>query len=178
MPQIEKIIKEKLFEDYPQKYYHSLRVAGIVRKLARDEGYNQTEILEIAALLHDISPNPGNNLENARESSKLAKKLLTSLISQDKIAIIENAILATDKKELTNCSIGESILHDANILDALGVIGLLRVACNMGKENDHDSIEDLPEWFKDYSEKLQRLIISQHAKKLAKLKLLETKKLG
>lgn len=178
LSKIEKIAKEKLFSKYPQKYYHSLRVVAIAKKLAKAEGYSETDTLEMAALLHDISQGQSSNSNNARESLVLAKKILINLVSQDQMLIIEKAILATDKKKLTNYSIEESILHDANILDALGVTGLLRVAFNMGRENDHDSIKDLPQWFKEYSINLQKLIIGQHAKELAAIQFSEIKKLG
>lgn len=175
---IQKIAKDILFSSYPQKYYHSLRVADIARDFARREDYGKAEILQIAAILHDISPYKDQDGENAMQSAKVAKRLLKDKLSKKEIATVGKAILATVKRPLKNHSIEEIILHDANILDLMGLIGLLRVAYNMGKENDRDSVEDLLQWFKIYSTSLQKLIINQHAKKYAAIKLSEIKKLG
>lgn len=82
-------IKDKLLAennddrfDWPYRYEHSLRVAGIGQKIAREEGLDE-EALVIACLLHDIGYIACHCKEDhdvhGRFSALIAKKFLTSI---------------------------------------------------------------------------------------------------
>lgn len=82
-------IEEKLLSesngdryDWPYRYEHSIRVAGIGQKIAREEGFDE-EALIIACLLHDIGyivcKTNEDHYVHGRLSAEIARDFLTSI---------------------------------------------------------------------------------------------------
>jgi len=175
---ITKIVKDELYRSNSQKYHHSLRMAEIALDIAKNENFNNLDLVTITSLLHDISPNVNSRTENAAESAIKAKKILEEFLDKNEIEQVYETILATEKKEISDTDLLGKILHDANIIDLLGMTGILRVAYNMGKENDSDSVAELPNWFESYSMKNLSFLELDYSKKLAERKMSEIKKSG
>lgn len=80
-------------EEIQYRYEHSLRVANISLKLAKEEGASE-KIVVLGCLLHDVGKfNTNNNLEHGRVSAKIAKEFLqTQQLSEKEINDICYAI--------------------------------------------------------------------------------------
>ena len=151
-----------------QKLHHSIRVANYVKLVSKNVGYGDLEILILSALLHDLAESKSLNGDNARESAEVAVSWLKKQgLAKNDLVSIKKCILATTKDKLSKYSLEESIVHDANILDSMGLIGILRVAYIMGKNSDKDSLEDLIIWFEKYSKELQKNLINDVSKEIA-----------
>lgn len=133
---IEKIrqyAKEKLGKDRSgHDFYHVERVAKIAQELAEQEGIADKMIIEAASYLHDvIDDKVAEDVEKERENlEKFLKDLdLTSLEINEIVDIIENISFSKElehgKAKLTFAG---KIVQDADRIDALGAIGILRTA--------------------------------------------------
>lgn len=133
---IEKIrqyAKEKLGKDRSgHDFYHVERVAKIAQELAEQEGIADKMIIEAASYLHDvIDDKVAEDVEKEREDlEKFLKDLdLTSLEINEIVDIIENISFSKElehgKAKLTFAG---KIVQDADRIDALGAIGILRTA--------------------------------------------------
>lgn len=133
---IEKIrqyAKEKLGKDRSgHDFYHVERVAKIAQELAEQEGIADKMIIEAASYLHDvIDDKVAEDVEKEREDlEKFLKDIdLTSLEINEIVDIIENISFSKElehgKAKLTFAG---KIVQDADRIDALGAIGILRTA--------------------------------------------------
>ena len=123
--------------DSSHDFSHSLRVLGNALTIAQSEGGDR-ELIALAVLLHDVKNFPKNH-PNAKNSSKFsadyAKKLLLEKgLEEQKISIIYDAIYSH------SFSLGETpktiegkILQDADRIDCLGVVGIIRTFATAGK---------------------------------------------
>ncbi len=131
-----KIIEE--IEDFVKKayekggisshdYLHILRVKRLAVEIGKRERAD-TFILEVAALLHDISlAFGGEKSVHAEESAKIAEKLLKDKIDDEKLEKIIDAIKNHSfSKGSTPKFLEGKILQDADRLDAIGAIGICR----------------------------------------------------
>jgi len=110
-------------------WFHIERVWRNAKLIAQSEDVD-TDIVEVAALLHDIADSKFNNGDE-----KIGpKKALDFLIDQDAdyrlidhvIAIIENVSFKGGSQERTFNSIELDVVQDADRLDAIGAIGIAR----------------------------------------------------
>ena len=110
-------------------WFHIERVWKNVKLLAQSEDV-EIEVVELAALLHDIADAKFHN----GDESIGPKKALNFLIDQDAdyriidhvIAIIENVSYKGGKEERTFNSPELDVVQDADRLDAIGAIGIAR----------------------------------------------------
>lgn len=129
-----KDLKEKVKKDVEERGFshnwgHIKRVVNNAEYLATEEGAD-IEILRYAALLHDYVREPEHEYEPgaAIESSKKANKLLKDTeMEETKInrilkAVEKHSRLSEEGPE----SIEEKVVYDADKLDAVGVIGIIR----------------------------------------------------
>ena len=115
---------------------HIKRVMGTCKVLAPSEGAN-LEIVLAAALLHDIVNLPKNHPERLSASQMAAEKSKVMLrdcgfsvgeIERIAIVITEHSYSLGKKPS----SIESAVLQDADKLDALGAIGIMRtVSCGV-----------------------------------------------
>jgi uncharacterized protein len=117
---------------------HAQRVRKVAREIAQNEG-SDTELVEIAALLHDvIRPEDGDEERKHSElSARKAEEILETVgMPKEKIRRILELIRShslDDRKK--RGSLEEMILFDADKIDALGEIGISRWFMYMGRKN-------------------------------------------
>lgn len=160
--------KEKLGSDRSgHDFYHVERVAKIAGKLAEEEGIQDTLLIEAASYLHDvIDDKVFEDVENEKEA---LKKFLKGLSFSDEsineiFDIIENISFSKElelgKAELT---LAGQIVQDADRIDALGAIGILRTAYYGG--HTQSPLYDpnlLPQEFKTKQEYRQKSTVINH----------------
>ena len=110
-------------------WFHIERVWKNAKQLAKSEEV-EIEVVELAALLHDIADSKFHNGDEAIGP----KKALDFLIDQDVdyriidhvISIIENVSFKGGGQERTFNSLELDVVQDADRLDAIGAIGIAR----------------------------------------------------
>ncbi len=132
---LEKIVKLIMPEDPCHGVEHVLRVRDLALKLgeAVPEPVDR-EVLEIAALLHDIGRVAASS-NHAERSAEIARLLLELAgYPRDRIDRVVEAILAHSYSgRRPALSIEAKVLSDADKLDALGAIGVARVFAYGGR---------------------------------------------
>ena len=185
MKKIKRFLEDSIFkkiESESKKYYkknepghdwnHILRVIALCKNMMKDKGANE-RVLIPAAFLHDIICLPKNDPNSSSSSSLAALKSLELLedcgFSEREIIDISNAIEDHSySRGRTPRSLEGKILQDADRLDALGAIGVLRcasVATNMGGAFYHE--EDF--WAKNRPYNDKKFMIDHYETKLFKL---------
>ena len=111
---------------------HVGRVAANARKIAASKNVNLPCVLA-AVYCHDIVNLPKNHPERSHASTLAAEKaeplLLQSGFETTEVKIIKDAIIQHSfSKGLKPSSLEAAIVQDADRLDALGAIGILRCA--------------------------------------------------
>ncbi len=165
---IYKLIQEQ-FVQCPSSHSleHTIRVAELSLSLALEIGAN-VDIVVIAALLHDIAREKEKLTGSchAEEGAKMAKDILEKMHLTVMIPDICDAILSHRfSKNLTPSSIEGKILRDADMLDALGTIGLYRVI-HYGIEHNKN-LNEIIEHFYSKLLKLEHLMHFESSKKMA-----------
>jgi len=115
---------------------HVMRVRTWALKIARAENFQDLEMIEAAALLHDIGRTipPETGKTHGELSARMAKDFLTEhkLFNRGEIEKICEAVAHhSDIKKIESKLL--DILRDADILDLLGAIGVMR-----GVAGDYD----------------------------------------
>lgn len=160
--------KEKLGVDRSgHDFYHVQRVAKIAKNLAEQEGVTDTLIIEAASYLHDvIDDKVVSDVISAQDDlKKFLKELGFSLEEvQEIFKIIENISFSKEiengKAELT---IAGQIVQDADRIDALGAIGILRTAYYGGHtQNPLYDPKLPPQEFKNKQEYRQKSTVINH----------------
>jgi len=129
---IEKIRPYYEGQDSGHDWAHIGRVVATARKLAQLEQADLQIVLP-AAYLHDIVNIPKNHPDRARASELAADKALGLLrevhYAEAKLPAIHQAIVEHSwSKGLKPSSLEAAIVQDADRLDAVGAIGVLRCA--------------------------------------------------
>ncbi len=139
-----KKIAEEYFKgcDAGHDINHALRVYDLCLKLTQGLKGVDLEVLQLAALLHDIGGlkelgDKTGKVCHARESAKMAQKILKNLkYPQEKIDKVIHCILAHRHRTGAKAETKEAkILFDADKLDALGALGVARAYIWIGKNN-------------------------------------------
>ena len=124
---LESVVKEKMsvLKGTAHSYAHVNRVVKIATFLAKNEKAN-VELVQIGALLHDMGWAAGN--PHNETGAKLAKEILKEINypseKSEKIVtiILHHPLAFKDKLE----TLEEKIVWDADKIDLLGVIGVVR----------------------------------------------------
>jgi len=164
---LERLVETLMGRDPVHGYPHVIRVLSLCEYIAGmvDEKPNM-RVLRAAALLHDLGRVAGEG-RHAELSAEIAGLLLPLLgFSNKEIKSVKHAILAHSfslgvKAE----SIEAMILSDADKLDAIGAVGIMRVFW----ESAHRG-RDLADTLKHFDEKLLRLkdmMYTEPARRLA-----------
>lgn len=136
-------------------WQHILRVYNLAVKIQSKEGGDK-EIIELAALLHDISDHKYNG-GDFDAGWKIAKEMILehggSEILADNVASVVKIISFKGAKvqdEIT--SLEGKIVRDADRLDAIGAIGIARTFAYGGSKNQALYLENVPPVMHDSKE--------------------------
>lgn len=126
-------VREQIKNDFSGEgtghdWWHILRVVNNAMTIQNSEGGNH-ELIELAALLHDVGDHKFHDDPNAQE--KLITKLLTDLDARDTmikdvLRVVKQVSFKGGKENLHVDSIEAKVVQDADRLDALGAIGIAR----------------------------------------------------
>ena len=133
------------------KYGHQPRLYELTRKIGEELTYDD-DIVWVAAWLHDIGVFVGNRPEDHDEllrwdHVKYACDRTTALLSEagfqsEKIPAVLNAI-RTHQPQNDPQTIEATILRDADILEQLGAIGIMRAASKVGRDTRYARFSDI-----------------------------------
>ncbi|MCK9186869.1 HD domain-containing protein [Candidatus Gracilibacteria bacterium] len=120
---------------------HVDRVYNLCLMLAKGQKVD-LQVLEIAALLHDIGREAEHNdktgkIDHAKVGAQMAEKILKDLgVDDEKIECVKECILSHRfRGKILPKSLEAKILFDADKLDTLGAIGIARSYVWVGKNN-------------------------------------------
>ncbi|MET1159655.1 MAG: HD domain-containing protein [Thermoprotei archaeon] len=155
--EIEAFVQKVLGNDFDHGYPHVVRVRNIAEKIVETLNINvDRKLLNYAILLHDIGRVIGE--PHAYYSALIAKSLLLERgFDDDFVNRVANAILYhsysySRKYRIKPLTEEAKILSDADKLDALGVVGFLRVFIYNTKKGS--KLDDV---IKHFHEKILRL---------------------
>ena len=170
-------VKEKLEgAEAGHDWFHIERVWKLSQKIADTEGGNR-EVVELAALLHDIADPKFHNGDETL-ALKISEELMNSLnVSQEVVEqvlfIIKNISFKNRGEIPENPPIELKIVQDADRLDAIGAIGIARTFNFGGFKNNLMYDPALPPRFdmsKDEYKKSNGTTINHFYEKLLLLK--------
>ena len=119
---------------------HTLRVLANAERIANSENVDM-DIVIASALFHDIIvyPKHGENSKSSNiHSAELAEKILAKVpeFPPEKIRAVKDVILATSFRFATGSKSAEArVVHDADLLEATGLIGAMRTFGSCGSMN-------------------------------------------
>ena len=136
-----KIASEKMIKTDPSHdINHTLRVVALAEKIRKKEG-GDLEIIIASAIFHDVILYPKNHrkrLHSSIESADFAKQVLSDIKSfpKEKIKKIYKSIeLCSFTKGITPNFLEAKILQDADSLEAMGAISIMRTFSSAGQMN-------------------------------------------
>ena len=125
----EKIKKLFINENTGHDISHLERVRDIAMEIQKIEGGDKY-IIETAALVHDIHRLMSNELGTfvpAKDSLSVVEKILTDCnVDKTKLPSILEVVKFHDDKSNKNLPLETLIIQDADVIDALGEVGLKR----------------------------------------------------
>lgn len=151
-------------------FNHCQRVYHIIPEISGTLTYDD-EIIYLAAMLHDVGAYPGyaiNNVDHALRSKGVASAWLNELkYPQDKLIwvleAIESHMFYSEPGRCTEAV----LLRDADILDYLGNIGLVRLLSLVGSDEWSNTPEDALERARTYADALPGKAQTRLAKRIA-----------
>jgi uncharacterized protein len=152
-----KIKIENQFKDQEgsHDWQHILRVYNMALHLQKIEGGNR-EIIELAALLHDISDHKYNG-GNFDAGWQVAREVIMDFGGSEELAdsVADVVKVVSFKGALvkdSDTSLEGKIVRDADRLDAIGTIGIARTFAYGGSKNQAIYLEDVPPVLHDSKE--------------------------
>jgi uncharacterized protein len=126
-----------------EKYGHQPRVYALTREIGAGHDYDD-DVVFAAAWLHDLGVFSGHRPEDPEELAAwdnvpYAMDLASSLLGEfgfpaEKVSAVVEAI-RTHQPAGQATTIEAIILRDADILEQLGAVGILRTACKVGRDS-------------------------------------------
>ena len=168
MQEIKKFARKHSDDSFDHGWPHVIRVLHIAEKLAKIEKAN-IYIVRTSALLHDIGRlyEKEQNENHALISAKMARDLLDSLnVCENCVEEVTHAIKAHSfSLGIKPKTIEAKVLSDADKLDAMGAVGIIR-AIMFNVKNNRD-VEKMIQHFFDKLLTLKDLMNTESARKLA-----------
>jgi uncharacterized protein len=155
-------------KDLHHGFDHSQRVRNYALHLAKNQKADK-QVIEIAAYLHDIGRGQQKEEYHTQTSVKLAKTFLTNQkLPKEMIQKIVHCIETHSRKNIqrkTPQTIEAKILYDADGLEMIGAVGLLRTALSAQVQNkDWNHVLKKAKWRLQIKDDF----LTQTAKKIAK----------
>jgi len=171
-------VKEHLKTERVSGLDHSLRVLRWCERLAEGRDVD-LETLRLAALLHDVSIPESGRLRHYDVSADMAVELLRELgYDEAKIRAVEHCIRAHSRYGGPEPQTAEAeILYDADFLDYLGAIGLLRGILRALVEGEYSGdVSEAPMILEAIMAKYRRPLYTEEAREIAegRLRFLES----
>ncbi|MGL4236767.1 HD domain-containing protein [Tabrizicola sp.] len=143
---------EKIGIDPAHDILHIQRVVGNAKRFAAEEPGTDAEVVTAAAWLHDVItdvPVDGPRGPSALDSARVARDFLRRerLLSADAIDSVHHAIAAHSGKGPQPQTAEARVLHDADLIDSLGAVGLARCIIVGGRfgASLYDEEQPIPE---------------------------------
>jgi len=120
---------------------HALRVLALSEKIAKEENAD-LDVVVPAAIFHDVISYPKNHhkrLLSSGESAEFAKRILKKIRSFPKnkiVNVVESINLCSFTKGLKPDFLEAKILQDADSLEAMGAISIMRTFASAGVMNN------------------------------------------
>ncbi|QOJ79818.1 HD domain-containing protein [Infirmifilum lucidum] len=156
-------------DDFVHGYPHVERVMRLGEEIASEVGNVDMNLLRLAVYLHDIGRRIGE--PHAYYSARLAGGILSEWgVGEDVVKLVVNAIeyhsfSYARSRGVKPLSVEAMVLSDADKLDALGIVGFLRVMA-YGFENGR-SVEESLRHFDEKIFKLKDLLHFDASRRLA-----------
>lgn len=163
-----KYSKQMSIKDLHHGFEHSQRVRNYALQLAKNQKADKL-VIEISSYLHDIGRGHEKEEYHTQTSAKLAKTFLsTQNLPKEKIHKIIHCIETHSRKKLHRKSpqiIEAKILYDADGLEMIGAVGLLRTALSAQVQNkDWNHVLKKANWRLQIKDDF----LTQKAKRIAK----------
>ncbi len=153
-----KKIMEKELSSSAHDTEHTFRVLHLAKKIAKNEGKADMEVIELAALLHDIArvkedSDKTGNTDHALLGAEMAEKILKRFgYPESKIHVVSDAIRTHRfRGENIPQTLEAKILFDADKLDAIGAVGIARAFMVAGEKGEplYREVPDLDSYKKE-----------------------------
>jgi uncharacterized protein len=158
-----------------EKYGHQPRLFALAHQIAWDLNYDG-DVVFAAAWLHDLGVFVGHRPEDPAELARWdhvrytcerAPQILAEAgFPAEKVPAVLAAIREHQPKDHPT-SIESTILRDADILEQLGGIGILRTVCKVGRDTRYATFTDAIETLRKNLQTLPGEIHLENAKRLA-----------
>lgn len=140
--QIEKYVKKNMGGTVAHDFKHIDRVRNWALKIAKAENYQDLEIVETAALMHDIGRDKAvkDNSDHGKVGAKMTRKYLTKNNFFNKKAI-ENICHAIEYHNKNRGGEGRllDILRDADMMELFGAVGIMRAWTFHAHKTEYDT---------------------------------------
>lgn len=158
-----------------EKYGHQPRLYALTRQIAWDLNYDD-DVVFAAAWLHDLGVFVGHRPEDPAELAKWdhvrytcerAPQILADAgFPAEKLQAVITAVREHQPHDQPT-SIESTVLRDADILEQLGGIGILRTVCKVGRDTRYSTFTDAIETLRKNLQVLPGKIHLENAKRLA-----------
>jgi uncharacterized protein len=158
------------------KLGHQPRLYALTRLIGQGLSYDD-DVVYAAAWLHDLGVFIGHRPENPDELARwdnvaYAMKLAPSVLHQvgfpaSKVVAVVEAI-RTHQPHFTPASLEGTILRDADILEQLGAIGILRIVAKIGRDTRYQTFTDAASTLRKNLTDLPAKIRLENAQRLAR----------
>jgi putative nucleotidyltransferase with HDIG domain len=124
---VERYAKDQMAKLGVHGWPHVRRVQRLCLKLSSQVKTIDSEVVEVAALLHDVgkfAEKEDNAVDHGRVSAEMAERFLNSIkFDKEKVAAVCHAIRVHTHRAEPH-SIEAKVLHDADFLDKMGAVGV------------------------------------------------------
>lgn len=162
-----------------EKYGHQPRLYTLTRTIGQNLTYDD-DVVFAAAWLHDLGVFIGHRPEDPAElprwdhvryACEQAPKILEEAqFSAEKIPAVLAAIREHQPHD-EPITIESTILRDADILEQLGAIGILRTVCKIGRDTRYETFTDAVKTLSKSLDMLPKKIRLESTKRLAEPKI-------
>jgi len=147
---IEDFVRESMKSfDASHDFFHIQRVRNLALRIAREEGFTDLLIVELAALLHDVNDHKYVQHQKDQQSNTakmmgiLQKHKITAVDIEEMQLVIDNMSYTKERKrendpkykQLFSKHPALAIVQDADRLDAIGAVGVARTFCFSGQKD-------------------------------------------
>jgi uncharacterized protein len=159
-----------------EKYSHQERLYALTRQVGQDLEYDD-DVVFAAAWLHDLGVFVGHRPEDPEELArwdnvvyaceKTPEILARFGFPQEKVPAVVDAI-RTHQPHADPRTIEATLLRDADILEQLGAVGVLRAVCKIGRDTRYSTFSDVLPVLRAALEELPGRLRLEPARELAK----------